>query len=102
MHRLEIKYLFLNSIDHVEADVYIVFDKIMEIHKDMFKLSLDEETKEHINPNSKNNTPILQRILILIDQRLKVTDLELFRIIKLQDVKTKTFLLKWIRCIHTR
>ena len=47
----------------------------MEIHKDMFKLSLDEETKEHINPNSKNNTPILQRILTLIDQRLKATDL---------------------------
>ena len=58
--------------------------------------------KGYINPNTKNNTPLLQRILTLIDQRLKATDLELFRIIKLQDVKTKTFLLRWIRCMHTR
>lgn len=28
--------------------------------------------------------------------------MELFRILKLQDVKTKTFLLRWIRCLHTR
>ena len=47
----------------------------MEIQKDMFKENLDEEMKGHINPNSKNNTPILQRILTLIDQRLKSTDL---------------------------
>ena len=26
----------------------------------------------------------------------------MFRILKLQDVQTKTFLLRWIRCMHTR
>jgi hypothetical protein len=58
--------------------------------------------KGFINPNSKNNTPILQRIINITDHKLKTLDLELFRAIKLQDVKTKTFLLKWIRCMHTR
>ena len=29
-------------------------------------------------------------------------DLDLFRMIKMQDVKTKSFLLRWIRCMHTR
>jgi TBC1 domain family protein 5 len=55
-----------------------------------------------VNPNSKNNSPILQRIVQIQDQKLKMLDLELFRILKLQDVKTKTFLLRWIRCLHTR
>lgn len=55
-----------------------------------------------MNPNSKNNTPILQRISQIQDHRLKALDLELFRILKLQDVKTKTFMLRWIRCMHTR
>ena len=74
----------------------------MSIQKDMFQDNLDDEMKGRINPNSKNNSPILQRIVALMDQRLKSIDLELFRIIKLQDVKTKTFLLRWIRCMHTR
>jgi hypothetical protein len=55
-----------------------------------------------VNPNSKNNSPILQRIIQIQDQKMKALDLELFRILKLQDVKTKTFLLRWIRCLHTR
>jgi len=55
-----------------------------------------------VNPNSKNNSPILQRIIQLQDHKLKALDLDLFRIIKLQDVRTKTFLLRWIRCMHTR
>lgn len=34
----------------------------MEIQKEMFKENLDSEIKGVINPNSKNNSPILQRI----------------------------------------
>lgn len=63
---------------------------------------MDSEVKGLVNPNSKNNSPILQRIIQIQDQKLKALDLELFRIMKLQDVKTKTFLLRWIRCMHTR
>lgn len=92
----------MNSLSYSEADIYSVFEKIMSIQKDMFQDNLDDEMKGRINPNSKNNSPILQRIVALMDQRLKSIDLELFRIIKLQDVKTKTFLLRWIRCMHTR
>lgn len=74
----------------------------MVIQKDMFKENLDGKIRGEVNPNSKNNSPILQRINQLQDHRLKALDLELFRILKLQDVRTKTFLLRWIRCLHTR
>ena len=33
---------------------------------------------------------------------MKILDIELYRALKLQDVKTKTFLLRWIRCLHSR
>lgn len=68
----------------------------------MFKESLDSEIKGVINPNSKNNSPILQRISQLEDHKLKILDIELYRALKLQDVKTKSFLLRWIRCLHSR
>ncbi len=87
---------------NAEADIFIVFERIMEIQKDMYKENLDDDVKGLVNPNSKNNSPILQRIIQIQDQKLKSTDLELFRVLKLQDVKTKTFLLRWIRCMHTR
>lgn len=68
----------------------------------MYKTETDSNLKGVINPNSKNNTPILQRIITIIDQKLKALDIELFRTIKLQNVVTKSFLLRWIRCMHTR
>lgn len=74
----------------------------MDIQHEMFKTEADLAKKGYINPNSKNNTPILQRIINLMDHKLKSLDLELFRAIKLQDVQTKSFLLRWIRCMHTR
>jgi TBC1 domain family protein 5 len=74
----------------------------MEAQQQMYKTEADTSLKGAINPHSKNSMPILQRIITLIDQKLKVLDIELFRTIKLQDVQTKSFLLKWIRCMHTR
>jgi hypothetical protein len=87
---------------HAEADIFAIFERVMAIQKDMYKEGLDGKIKGNVNPNSKNNSPILQRIIQIQDHKLKSLDLELFRILKLQDVKTKTFLLRWIRCIHTR
>ncbi len=74
----------------------------MNIQNQMYKTETDSNLKGVINPNSKNNTPILQRIQTIIDQKLKALDIELFRAIKLQDVQTKSFLLRWIRCMHIR
>lgn len=34
--------------------------------------------------------------------KLKFLDIDLYRALKLQDVKTRSFLLRWIRCLHTR
>ncbi len=74
----------------------------MDIQKEMFKENLDSEVKGVKNPNSKINSPILLRISQLEDHKLKTLDIELYRALKLQDVKTKTFLLRWIRCLHSR
>lgn len=74
----------------------------MNIQHQMYKTEADSNLKGVINPNSKNNTPILQRIINIIDQKLKSLDIELFRALKMQDVQPKTFLLRWIRCMHTR
>lgn len=101
-YRIEEKFVILNSLAHAEADIFAIFERVMAIQKDMYKEGLDEKVKGNVNPNSKNNSPILQRIIQIQDHKLKSLDLELFRILKLQDVKTKTFLLRWIRCIHTR
>ena len=40
------------------------------------------------------------RISVLIDQKLKMIDAELFKVFKLKEIKPKTFLLRWIKCIH--
>lgn len=34
--------MFLNCVTYAEADIYIVFEKIMDIQKDMYKENLDE------------------------------------------------------------
>jgi hypothetical protein len=68
----------------------------------MFKENLDSEIKGVLNPNSKMNSPILQRISQIEDNKLKILDIELYRALKLQDVKPKSFLLRWIRCLHSR
>ena len=100
--RMQKTYANFNGIEHAEADIYAIFEKVMNIQLQMYRTEADQNPKGAINPNSKNNTPILQRILTITDQKLKTLDLELFRAIKLQDVQTKTFLLRWIRCMHTR
>lgn len=43
----------------------------------------ENENKLDINPNSKNNSPILQRIIKLTDIKFKIVDSELFKHIKL-------------------
>ena len=62
----------------------------------------DTEANKELNPNSKNNSAILQRIIKLTDIKFKMVDNELFRHIKLNEVTMRTFLLRWIRCLHTR
>lgn len=68
-------YILFNSIEYAEADIYCVFEKIMNIQNQMYKTETDSNLKGVINPNSKNNTPILQRILTIIDQKLKALDI---------------------------
>lgn len=41
----------------------------------MYKTEADLAIKSKVNPNSKNNTPILQRIMHIKDHKLKHMDL---------------------------
>jgi hypothetical protein len=41
----------------------------------MFKENLDGKIRGEVNPNSKNNSPILQRIIHIQDHKLKALDL---------------------------
>lgn len=41
----------------------------------MYKTEADVSIKSKVNPNSKNNTPILQRIMQIKDHKLKHMDL---------------------------
>lgn len=89
--------MFMNSWEFAEADVYAVFDRVMLRHKDMFLKENDRKT--NVNPNSRNNTPILQRIGHLWDILLKAADLELFRHMRLMEVNPRSFLSKWLKTI---
>jgi hypothetical protein len=62
-------------VAHAEADIFTVFERIMDIQKEMYKENLDGDVKGLVNPNSKNNSPILQRIIQIQDQKLKSLDL---------------------------
>ena len=64
-------------------------------HMEMFKPQGNDDKK-------KLNQPILMRINKIQDIYLKHIDIELFRFLKLQNVEFKIFLLRWIRCVHTR
>lgn len=68
-------YVLFNKVEFAQADVYSVFQKIMNIQNQMYKTETDSNLKGVINPNSKNNTPILQRIITIVDQKLKFLDI---------------------------
>ena len=68
----------------------------MNKHKDMYSQEADLK-KHNVNPNSRNNTPLLQRVSHIWDVILKAVDLELFRHMQLRQVNTRSFLCRWVR-----
>jgi len=86
----------VTSDEFAEPDIYAVFSRIMVGHKEMFRQESDLK-KHNINPNSRNNTPLLQRVSHIWDVVLKAVDLELFRHMQLRQVNPRSFLCKWVR-----
>ncbi|EGR33049.1 TBC1 domain member isoform cra_b [Ichthyophthirius multifiliis] len=100
----EIAQSFINP-DFAEADVYQIFNKMMEAgHLEMFRPYLCENAKKKsdYNISSKKQQAILIRIGKIQNHYLKIIDIELFKHIKLLNVEMQIFLLRWIRCVHTR
>lgn len=96
---------FMMDMNYAEADIYALFNRMMEIgHLEMFRSNLSESQrkKQEYNVNSKKQQAILIRISKIQDNYLKLVDLELFKHMKLLNVEFQIFLLRWIRCVHTR
>ncbi|KAL4509987.1 hypothetical protein ABPG72_010180 [Tetrahymena utriculariae] len=96
---------FMMNMNYAEADIYTLFCKMMDIgHLEMFRPYLAENSKkkQEYNINSKKSQAILLRISKIQDNYLKIVDLELFKHMKLLNVEFQIFLLRWIRCVHTR
>jgi len=96
---------FLMDLEFIEADIFNLFSRMMEIgHLEMFRPSLSESQrkKQESNLNSKKQSAILIRISKIQDHYLKIADLELFKHFKMLNVELQIFLLRWIRCVHTR
>ena len=108
-------YYYFHDEDEIECDLFFAFDSLMkkgmknlfdpkliqrgepefklyEIFSDMYKDEIDEEKSNFIS----------RRCFLLINEKLKIIDEELFRYFKKIDMNCGAFLQKWFRCIFCR
>ena len=110
-----IVYNYFHDEDEIECDLFFAFDSLMkkgmknlfdprlfqrgepeyklyEIFSDMYKEEIDEEKVNFIS----------RRCFLLINEKLKKIDEELFQYFKKIDINCGAFLQKWLRCIFCR
>ena len=108
-------YNYFHDEDEIECDLFFAFDSLMkkgmknlfdprlfqrgepeyklyEIFSDMYKEEIDEEKVNFIS----------RRCFLLINEKLKKIDEELFQYFKKIDINCGAFLQKWLRCIFCR
>ena len=108
-------YNYFHDEDEIECDLFFAFDSLMkkgmknlfdprlfqrgepeyklyEIFSDMYKDEIDEEKVNFIS----------RRCFLLINEKLKKIDEELFQYFKKIDINCGAFLQKWLRCIFCR
>ena len=108
-------YLFFHDESEIECDLFYAFDSLMkkgmknlfnpkliqknekeyklyEIFSDMYKEEIEEEKTNYIS----------RRCFLLINEKLKKIDEELFQYFKKIDIDCGAFLQKWFRCIFCR
>ena len=111
----KIIYNYFHDEDEIECDLFFAFDSLMkkgmknlfdprlfqrgepeyklyEIFSDMYKEEIDEEKVNFIS----------RRCFLLINEKLKKIDEELFQYFKKIDINCGAFLQKWLRCIFCR
>ena len=108
-------YKFFHDETEIECDLFYTFDSLMkkgmknlfnpkiiqktekdyklyEIFSDMYKDDIEEEKSNFIS----------RRCFLLINEKLKKIDEELFLYLKKIDINCGAFLQKWLRCIFCR
>ena len=108
-------YYYFHDENEIESDLFFVFDSLMkkgiknlfdprilektdndyklyELFSDIFKDDIDE----------KKSTYIGRRCFLLINEKLKIIDEELYKYFKKLDIDCEAFLQKWLRCIFCR
>ena len=108
-------YNFFHDEEEIESDLFFVFDSLMkkdiknlfnpkilqknepdyklyELFPDIFKDDIDEDKPTYIS----------RRCFLLINEKLKIIDEELYLYFKKVDIICGAFLQKWFRCIFCR
>ena len=113
---LEDIYVFFNDEEELEADLYYIFCNLMkrgikelfdqktkleksnplykeyELFPDLWKDESDEDVPTHIN----------RRCSLLVKEKMKILDEELFSHFKMIDLVCTSFLQRWFRCMFGR
>ena len=108
-------YNYFHDEEEIEGDLFFIFDSLMkkgmkhlfspkilqktdndyklyELFSDIFKDDIEEEKSTYIS----------RRCSLLINEKLKIIDEELFKYFKKVDMNCGGFLQKWLRCIFCR
>ena len=108
-------YSYFHDEEEIESDLYYIFNSLMkkgmknlfdprvlvknsdqyklyELFPNIFKDDIEEEKSDYIS----------RRCFLLINEKLKIIDEELFQYLKKADINCGAFLQKWLRCIFSR
>ena len=108
-------YNYFHDEEEIESDLFLAFDSLMkkgmkylydpkilqkndkdyklyELFSDVFKDDIEEDLANYIS----------RRCFLLINEKLKIIDDELFQYFKKLDINCGAFLQKWLRCIFSR
>ena len=108
-------YNFFHDEEEIESDLFFAFDSLMKkgmknlfdpklIHKNEPDYKLYELFPDVFNDDIEEDKPnfISRRCFLLINEKLKIIDEELFKYLKKIDINCGAFLQKWLRCIFCR
>lgn len=106
-HSQEDLFQFLNDEKYARADIYSVFNKIMQLnHKEMFIFGQNEKNnKKARKPNptiNRPNLPIVRRATDIQEKLLPRLNETLFNHLQSLEVDPHIYMIKWIRCMLSR
>jgi len=119
MNKEEELYLFFNDEDELESDLYLCFDKAMKKGIDEFyefefsskekqdayikKICLFSKELENIKAlNNETNLPLYIRCSMIIHEKLKILDFELYSHFEKIGLNGIIFLQRWVKCVFIR